>query len=311
MKKLCALFLAVMLIAALTIPVFAEETVDTNGGGANIYVNGVVQYTGSSETQTISVDLKWSDMVFYYTEGYSYGWDPETHQYAITEEGSWGSEKGIITVTNHSNTDVTATLSFEAHVPTVTGAFTETSGTENDNVLELASAVEVAVEDAATASAEFGLSGSISESADDLGAITVRIEAAEYVPVPEITNVAFYPNDRVKFEDTVLGPSYTIYYVPRLDLPITPVVIVNGNNLHKAIGIEHLLVGLQEPNGNILCSYAVNTDNFTFDADNRWWHSNTWELTKSELQLTLVYSNDGGETWISTGAYVYFSALDS
>lgn len=211
MKKLCALFLAVMLIAALTIPVFAEETVDTNGGTTSVTVNGIVQYTGSSETQTISVDLKWSDMVFYYTEGHSYGWDPETHQYAITEEGSWGSEKGIITVTNHSNTDVTATLSFEAHVPTVTGAFTETSGTKNDNVLELASAVEVAVEDAATASAEFGLSGSISESADDLGAITVRIEAAEYVPVPEITNVAFYPNNSVKFEDTVLGPSYTIY----------------------------------------------------------------------------------------------------
>ena len=117
--------------------------------------------------------------------------------------------------------------------------------------------------------------------------------------------------DSVKFEDTVLGPSYTIYYIPRLNLPITPIVIVNGNNLHKAVGIERLLVGLQEPNGDILCSYAVNTDTFTFDADNRWWRSNTWELTKSELQLTLVYSNDGGETWISTGAYVYFSALDS
>ena len=308
MKKICTLFLAVIMIAALTIPVFAEETVDANGGTTSVTVNGIVQYTGSSETQTISVDLKWSDMVFYYTEGHSYGWDPETHQYAITEEGSWGSEKGIITVTNHSNTDVTATLSFEAHVPTVTGAFTETSGTENDNVLELASAVEVAVEDAATASAEFGLSGSISESADDLGAITVRIEAAEYVPVPEITMVGF-TGSNVKFDASdVRGPSYTIYYPPRLNLPITPTVVVAGNNLHTITNDDHL-VALMEPNGTILCSYVVNPTNFTVDVENHVWTSRSWELIQSELQLSLVYSNDGGETWVDVG-YVYFAAIE-
>ena len=165
MKKLCTLFLAIMMIATLALPVFAEESVDANGGSANVNVNGVVQYTGSSETQTISVDLKWSDMVFYYTEGHSYGWDPETHQYAITEEGSWGSEKGIITVTNHSNTEVNATLSFESGVDTVSGAFTEGSGTMDDGVLELASAVDTEVEEAPTATATFNDENSRSKSA--------------------------------------------------------------------------------------------------------------------------------------------------
>ena len=67
MKKLYSLLLAIMMIATIALPVFAEESVDANGGSANVNVNGVVQYTGSSETQTISVDIAWEPPRFHHS----------------------------------------------------------------------------------------------------------------------------------------------------------------------------------------------------------------------------------------------------
>ena len=81
-----------------------------------------------------------------------------------------------------------------------------------------------------------------------------------------------------------------------------------GNNLHTITNEDHL-VALMEPNGTILCSYVVNPTNFTVDVENRVWTSRSWELIQSELQLSLVYSNDGGETWVDVG-YVYFAAIE-
>ena len=83
-----------------------------------------------------------------------------------------------ITVTNHSNADVTATLSFTSAVTGVNGTFTETSGTANDNKLELVTAVNTTVANAPTASAEFGISGAAITENTTLGTITVAIATA-------------------------------------------------------------------------------------------------------------------------------------
>ena len=147
MKKLYSLFLAILMIATLAIPVFAGETIDDS---ATVNVNGIVQYTGSSETQIVSVDVAWEDMTFTYVEGVHFGWDPENHEYAGAYEGYWENDRADITVTNHSNTEVTATLSYEGIVETVIGAFTEASGTMDDGILELATAVDTEVEAAPT-----------------------------------------------------------------------------------------------------------------------------------------------------------------
>ena len=48
---------------------------------------------------------------------------------------------------------------------------------------------------------------------------------------------------------------------------------------------------------------------FTVDVENHVWTSRSWELIQSELQLSLVYSNNGGETWVDVG-YVYFAAIE-
>ncbi len=72
-----------------------------------------------------------------------------------------------------------ATLGFTASVDGIFGTFTEASGTENDNVLELATAEGTEVANAPTATANFGISGAAIDANKALGTITVTIAKAE------------------------------------------------------------------------------------------------------------------------------------
>ena len=303
MKKLCTLFLAIIMIATLALPVFAEESVDANGGSANVNVNGVVQYTGSSETQIISVDVAWENMTFTYVEGVHFGWDPENHEYAGAYEGYWENDRADITVTNHSNTEVHAALSFENGVDTVSGAFTEDSGTMDDGVLELASAVDTEVEEAPTATATFNISGSISASADVIGEITVLIESAYYVPEPEITAFGFEETSYLGVNIDRLGRiTYAATIPGRMpdSLKIQLPVILVGENLNYATG-DDCQVALLTSSGLVVTSCVVNIESATYDREKGCWTTKNLELPKNAGTYELAYSNDGGETWTQIG----------
>ena len=115
-------------------------------------------------------------MEFTYSVGGNKVWNAQTHQYTVTDATSGWSENGnIVKVTNHSNVNVSATLGFTADVVDVVGTFTEASGTENDSVLELATAVGTTHENAPTATANFGISGAAIDADKTLGTTTVTI----------------------------------------------------------------------------------------------------------------------------------------
>ena len=118
-------------------------------------------------------------MDFTYTGASQGTWNPATHAYEGATEGGWSDNTPAITVTNHSNVAVNATLSFTANVTGVVGTFTEASGTENDNILNLATAEGTEVANAPTASANFGISGAAIDADNTLGTITVAIAKAE------------------------------------------------------------------------------------------------------------------------------------
>ena len=143
-----------------------------------ITVNGSF-VPGTAADEIISVDVAWEAMDFTYTGASQGTWNPVTHAYEGAIEGGWSNNTPAITVTNHSNVAVNATLSFTANVTGVVGTFTEVSGTENDNILELATAEGTAVADAPTASANFGISGAAIDADKALGTITVTIAKAE------------------------------------------------------------------------------------------------------------------------------------
>ena len=163
------------------IPTLTENPSTGNGKGKyNIEISGT--YTpGAAADEIISADIAWDAMDFTYTGASQGTWNPVTHTYDGATEGSWSDNTPAITVTNHSNVAVNATLGFTANVTGVVGTFTEASGTENDNVLELATAEGTEVANAPTATANFGISGAAIDADKTLGTITVTIKTATVV----------------------------------------------------------------------------------------------------------------------------------
>lgn len=143
-----------------------------------ITVNGSF-VPGTAADEIISVDVAWEAMDFTYTGASQGTWNPVTHAYDGAIEGGWSDNTPAITVTNHSNVAVNATLGFTANVTGVVGTFTEASGTENDNILNLATAEGTEVANAPTATANFGISGAAIDANKALGTITVTIAKAE------------------------------------------------------------------------------------------------------------------------------------
>ena len=157
------------------IPTLTENPSTGNGKGKyNIEISGT--YTpGAAADEIISVDVAWEAMDFTYTGPSQGTWNPVTHTYEGATKGGWSNNTPAITVTNHSNVAVNATLGFTANVTGVVGTFTEASGTENDNVIELATAEGTTVATAPTATANFGISGAAIDADKALGTITVTI----------------------------------------------------------------------------------------------------------------------------------------
>lgn len=71
------------------------------------------QYRAVSTTPaSYSIDLSWTDMTFSYTREDTHIWDPLTHTYKIGSKAGWDRTRGTVTVTNHSNVDVSVKLEY-------------------------------------------------------------------------------------------------------------------------------------------------------------------------------------------------------
>ena len=153
------------------------EVQQTDTDVREITVTGVYQ-AGTTADEKISVYIVWDAMDFTYTAPSQGTWNPATHAYEGQAAGGWSDNTPAITVKNHSNVALNATLGFTADVAGVIGTFTEASGTANDNILELATAVDTEVSNAPTATANFGISGAAIDADKTLGTITVTIKNA-------------------------------------------------------------------------------------------------------------------------------------
>ena len=155
MKKIMSFALAIMLVATMSVTAFAAEdtpskTIDNNNPNASIPVKGTYQSgSGATGEGTISVDVSWSAMEFTYTGASQGRWDPDFHQYEEIP-ASWSTNKGTITVKNHSDVAVTASYEFKATTGLdVTGTFytkgegdNYTAQKSNEQNFELESAVD-------------------------------------------------------------------------------------------------------------------------------------------------------------------------
>lgn len=176
MKKFFSTMIALAMLAATPLTVFATGSSSNTGGNTEIDVNG--KYIEGNAATMISVDITWDDMSFEYNDG-ERTWDPNKHEY-ITSGGSWTNEKKTVNVKNHSNTAVKAEFSFASSLDGITGSF-------DNKTLQLETAVGKAVENAPAASTNFGISGNKINTDAKLGTITLNISADTNsdVTVPE------------------------------------------------------------------------------------------------------------------------------
>ena len=177
-KKVTTVFTAAVLTMAMGMSAYAG-TIDKIGGEESTPVTGT--YTeGSGSTTVYKVDITWGSMDFTYTTAGEGTWDPESHTYSGGRNGSWSSTAagaGDITVTNHSNAAVKATLAFASAAP-----FSDVKGSFTTNDLPLADASVAsagAPAEAPTASSTLSLSGDPGTFATGttLGTVTVTISA--------------------------------------------------------------------------------------------------------------------------------------
>lgn len=188
MKKLLALLLAVTIVMTMSIPAFAEEvdeTVDDHSGSATVTdeepsaeIGVYGNYLDKLDAKKIlSVDVSWTDMHFKYAQTQQGTWNPERHTYDNpVDEGEWLNNSATITIANHSNTAVTASLSYTKNVDTANGTFSQSS-------VELDTAENTAVSNPPSDTVNFTIDGYIgnwtSDGKQNLGTIHVNLTANE------------------------------------------------------------------------------------------------------------------------------------
>ncbi len=109
MKKIATFVLALALIATLSVASFAAVTEIPGSEGKDLGLN----YTDvvSSTSTVYSVDIAWdSDLAFDYSAGNQGAWNPETHEYGAVTGAQWTDDEVVVTVTNHSNAALVASL---------------------------------------------------------------------------------------------------------------------------------------------------------------------------------------------------------
>ena len=177
MKKKTALVLTLAMVFSLAPLSAYADTIDRVGGTAShdvtaTYVDGS---SGGAGGTVYSVDIAWGDMAFTYTAAAG-TWDPANHTYTGAEGGVWKVDKeggNTITVTNHSNTDVTAAFNYAP-----AEGFTGISGSFDNASLALKSAVGTAVEAAPKGTTSLSLDGALDSNttaSTKIGTITVTL----------------------------------------------------------------------------------------------------------------------------------------
>ena len=175
MKKIFAAIIALTMVFSLSVAAFAVEGADTGykpGEDQSIDVTAKTETSSSTET-VYSVDITWESMTFTYVESGTKVWDPGTHTYSTTTTGRWDKTEAKVTVTNHSNAEVTATVSYTA----VEG--TGITGSVANGTKTLAAGVENDYENADSLVATLTISGTPSSTVTEdgivVGSITVTI----------------------------------------------------------------------------------------------------------------------------------------
>ena len=174
MKQIFTLALTFLLIFSLvTVTAFAADTTINAENGTATKAVTASYHSGAGGGTVYSVDITWGSMAFTYSEGSSPTWNPATHTYSSGGTGGWSHNGNKITVTNHSNAQVTANLDYASET-----GFTGITGSFDNANMTIDTAVGTEVSAAPTKTAALTLTGALDSTVSDstqIGTITVTI----------------------------------------------------------------------------------------------------------------------------------------
>lgn len=174
MKQIFTLALTFLLVFTLvTVTAFAADTTINAENGTATKAVTASYHSGTGGGTVYSVDITWGSMAFTYSEGSSPTWNPATHTYSSGGTGGWSNSGNTVTVTNHSNTGVTANLIY-----TPEATFTGISGSFDKSTMNLETAEGKTFENASKDTAALTLSGTLDNSvitSTTIGTIKVTI----------------------------------------------------------------------------------------------------------------------------------------
>ena len=145
---------------------------------------------GVAAAEIISVDIAWGAMSFSYTDESEGTWDPATHEFVDKTPAKWenvkdenGDPTNKISVTNHSNTEINAVMTFtKAEGTDIEGSFDKAK-------LTLDSAEGKTVENAPTSEAVFNVTGGSITADGTIGTIAVAISKVVWTEVSDETEL--------------------------------------------------------------------------------------------------------------------------
>lgn len=172
MTKFLGMALALFLVATPLTAFAGDDTL--TGTDESHEIDVVAKADDSTVTPDVySMDVVWGAMAFTYSTAGTREWDPATHRYTDRVTSGWGANGNTVTVTNHSNTEVVVTFSYEGAVgfTGISGAFSVISDT-------LAAGVVGDVDGADSVSTTLTLSGVLASDITEftkVGMITVSL----------------------------------------------------------------------------------------------------------------------------------------
>lgn len=164
----------VLFIAFVPVTGLAENSTYFDKKDAQDSISVYGKYVENSEGIIYSININWGDMLFTYTEPSKGTWNPQTHDYDNPITGGWSSNGNIIEITNHSNVDVTITLSYSSK----TELDITPTATFSNEYFTLKTAEGTSVDNAPSKSVSLELSGEIDKNIVDnqeIGSISIKI----------------------------------------------------------------------------------------------------------------------------------------
>lgn len=169
MKRRFSFAVALLAAATLATPALAASQ---SIGQESLPIDVYARYVDGSTTGTVySVDISWGNMQFTYAKDGNRTWNPSDHTYNDETTTQWQADGNTIQVTNHSNTDVTATFAFSpfSNLPDLQGSFSVPSqlldaGKENDYAGADSVTSQLTLSGAYTAEGDFAKVGTVTVS---------------------------------------------------------------------------------------------------------------------------------------------------